>query len=517
MNAVHAAISASSTTESLGVVYDIVGVAYFGHMSKHFVVRYTPDRKKVFDYNGMRNDGMAALIKGATVTSHLAGLPNTTNCPVDFPCHVVVYQLQGGTNAQAVFAEHQRQQASRLYKLRFSKSDGTPGDGLLPRISREDHNTRQLPPEDLKWLSNPASTKTTEYEHLPHSIHEMPEPMSPSPSPPGPSQHRPRKRQRQYISPEHSNIEFVQIPHQTQAVNTLSDPIEEGFLEHTPESPIVDSDTKGEPSSQQSAFPIDCRCGMVGNGHTLQPDEETICCDESCQWNGRASNLSKTAKFLCDSCDIQVPWANTVSKQAHGPKASRRAGKGALVRQGKYWYPVRLIQFDAHQSGWLVRWWCLCKFPGEHPGNTYWLGRWAHACNVPNGEDMIEVFQDTPYADNIDCTLSEHIPELQALLQAPQPKAHQHLPVAQYLLQKKQHPDTTGAYPVKFWGDFTILQRAQIANWFFNRIPGAQHSVHMWLGCLPFAHTLTLLIAHQQLVGLPKFSSNPRFKPEPLN
>jgi len=39
-----------------------------------------------------------------------------------------------------------------------------------------------------------------------------------------------------------------------------------------------------------------------------------------------------------------------------------RAGLGALVRRGTYWYPARLVQFDENELAWTVRWWRGCKF-----------------------------------------------------------------------------------------------------------------------------------------------------------
>lgn len=37
-------------------------------------------------------------------------------------------------------------------------------------------------------------------------------------------------------------------------------------------------------------------------------------------------------------------------------------GKGALVRLGTFWYPVRLIYYDKQKNTWLVRWWRGNKF-----------------------------------------------------------------------------------------------------------------------------------------------------------
>jgi len=41
---------------------------------------------------------------------------------------------------------------------------------------------------------------------------------------------------------------------------------------------------------------------------------------------------------------------------------SSRAGRGALAHKGEFWYPVRLIQYQAADKSWLVRWWRGCSF-----------------------------------------------------------------------------------------------------------------------------------------------------------
>ena len=39
-----------------------------------------------------------------------------------------------------------------------------------------------------------------------------------------------------------------------------------------------------------------------------------------------------------------------------------RAGRGALVRYGEFWYPVRLIQYIKSSKKWHIRWWRECSF-----------------------------------------------------------------------------------------------------------------------------------------------------------
>jgi hypothetical protein len=48
-------------------------------------------------------------------------------------------------------------------------------------------------------------------------------------------------------------------------------------------------------------------------------------------------------------------------------------GRGALVRHGEFWYPVRVIHRENDSPGrWKVRWWRGCDFasPGITPDTT---------------------------------------------------------------------------------------------------------------------------------------------------
>lgn len=121
-----------------------------------------------------------------------------------------------------------------------------------------------------------------------------------------------------------------------------------------------------------------------------------------------------------------------------------------------------------------------------------------HACDVPHDEDLIERFQDVPFPDDVHLVLSSHVDELQTLLKDLHPECHPDHPVSQYLLKKEQRADSSGGYSIKFYGNLSIIERAQVANWFFHNIPGAQQTIHLWLGCSPLAHAFTLLIAHQE-------------------
>ncbi|KAG1839131.1 hypothetical protein DFJ58DRAFT_733490 [Suillus subalutaceus] len=71
----------------------------------------------------------------------------------------------------------------------------------------------------------------------------------------------------------------------------------------------------------------------------------------------------------------------------------------------------------------------------------------------------------------------------------------QHLPIGRYLQQQGSQASSTGGYTVKYCGDLTAVQQAQVAHWIFDNIEEAQETVVQWLGCAAFAHALSVMLA----------------------
>ncbi|KAG1834009.1 hypothetical protein DFJ58DRAFT_750229 [Suillus subalutaceus] len=53
----------------------------------------------------------------------------------------------------------------------------------------------------------------------------------------------------------------------------------------------------------------------------------------------------------------------------------------------------------------------------------------------------------------------------------------QHLPIGRYLQQQGSQASSTGGYTVKYCGDLTAVQQAQVTHWIFDNIEGAQETV----------------------------------------
>ncbi|KAG0695552.1 hypothetical protein DFH29DRAFT_814065, partial [Suillus ampliporus] len=280
-----------------------------------------------------------------------------------------------------------------------------------------------------------------------------------------------------------------------------------------------------------SEYTFHCWCGAHGNGHELVGGQKTIRCDlcgnwshVACQGGGRASNLHLKAEFYCDGCSTQHSKAVAPSRNRQATRKKKIApletrliaGKGALARLGKYWYPVQLIQ-----SHWQVIWWHSCKFPssiGSPPSDVaqgdlmdeLWqdrtkrhkirLGEWVHSWDTPHEEDLIQNFMSAPVSKELDVILRPHIASLQRLLDSPnlnQDEAERY-PVLDFIICSKKKPDGVGAYSIPFCEDISSRKYAKIAHWFSDNIPGAPSQVQKWLGGMPLVHAFTLVVAHRK-------------------
>ncbi|KAF9236619.1 hypothetical protein BU15DRAFT_63878 [Melanogaster broomeanus] len=382
-----------SLAEQDQVIYDIVGITYFGPAVRHFVARYVVGEKKlIFDYDGLRHGGTAFAIRGATISTHLTGHPNAKNCPSGYVHHSIVYRLRGGTNAQEVFAKYQKEQASRLHNVTFESSDSHHS---FPTISLQKVNVTRLLPEDLRWLKRPSKAKTTDYDKV-------------------------------QVLTGHASTQQTSSGSNLPHVRGVAVPATLGRRLNLLATPVIHQE------------------------------------------------LGQSKHGLLDVTEQErVPWLDVEGTGIQSDLSSS----------------MPHCRADLVDELWNER---------DHRRQIR-LGYWVHAWDVPIDEDILLRFQEVSYPVNIHEMLSRYIPELQALLENPAPDAHPHLPVTQYLLRKGQPPDSSGSYPIKYCGDLTLVECAQITKWFFDHVPGAQGTVHMWLGSVPLAHALTLVIAQRQL------------------
>ncbi|EDR06399.1 uncharacterized protein LACBIDRAFT_328726 [Laccaria bicolor S238N-H82] len=192
------------------------------------------------------------------------------------------------------------------------------------------------------------------------------------------------------------------------------------------------------------------------------------------------------------------------------------------ITDPRFWYPVHLIQ--AVQHGWRVHWWRENQFldkdkpaaGGFSVVNTkdivdslwnnrlarraIWLGKWKHAWDIETSEDILTDPSEIPYSEEINKILSPFKKLLKKLFTCYGPDdVKSEIILARDWLENGKKPLQTSL--VLYCGALSIVQRAQIANWFLCHI---SKNAETWLGRLPLAHAFTLYSA-EHIKNEPKF------------
>lgn len=214
-------------------------------------------------------------------------------------------------------------------------------------------------------------------------------------------------------------------------------------------------------------------------------------------------------------------------------KARLRRGRGALARNGEYWYPVRVIHLEK-DGQWRVRWWRACNFstPGIIPdtittvseddvvdslwndktgrrkikvseqysrskqkNNAAQLGKWTHSWDIPSSEDILSDPSSIPYNEFIHEALIPAQSILRQLLDAPYTVDSKEVPAKGWLeeMTKKSKKDISKEI-VPYVGSLSLTVRAQISNWFDINISKDEKIRHKWIALLPIAHAHTVYI-----------------------
>ncbi|KAF9030656.1 hypothetical protein BJ165DRAFT_1358700 [Panaeolus papilionaceus] len=336
-----------------------------------------------------------------------------------------------------------------------------------------------------------------------------------------------------------NTLEYVQYNLNSATTSNRESLADDMDIQEDHSSPRAPSIAPSNCSLPLSSFSLDCLCGVNGDGnlhYNPMIHGPAIQCDECKGWshiayqrNGRASNLTPKESFICDSlrflccCNLRFSWLINIHRKIEArtgykaPLASRlKAGRGALARFGTYFYPVRLVQ--KLDSGWIVRWWRGNEYSPDvlHQAveisfvlltdlhDALWrdrftrrkirLGKWKHACDVPTSEDILSDPTSVPYTPLTHEILSPFKDVLMKLTLNSFSIKSNDVPAKRWLESKNQSLTDS---PVPFVGHLSLVERAQISNWFDQHITAGDPKLRLsWLARLPIAHAFTIYIAH---------------------
>ncbi|CAA7263522.1 unnamed protein product [Cyclocybe aegerita] len=113
------------------------------------------------------------------------------------------------------------------------------------------------------------------------------------------------------------------------------------------------------------------------------------------------------------------------------------------------------------------------------------LGRWKHAHEIETSEDILADPTSIPFSNEVECALRPAEGVLRDLLLDPQVVDSNQVPA--------KKPLTRTIVPEV--GSLSLLDRAQVSNWFEINISKDPNLRQEWLAYLPIAHAHTVLIA----------------------
>ena len=113
-----------------------------------------------------------------------------------------------------------------------------------------------------------------------------------------------------------------------------------------------------------------------------------------------------------------------------------------------------------------------------------------HAQDVPDPEDILSDLSFAKYTPEMHEALAPFVEVLRSLLQ--DPDVVEDIPAKTWLISERKNIRTA---IVPFTGNLTIIERAQLTNWFETHVAVDKSIHHFWLSLLPFAHTCTLWLA----------------------
>ncbi|KAG2336149.1 hypothetical protein BDR05DRAFT_1015949 [Suillus weaverae] len=512
--------------ERQGVVYDIVGRAFFCPGSSHFIARYATPDKRIYDYDGMKLGGYATVDRKAKINTHIAGTHRLISPPPRYNTCAVIYHLRGGTEAQRYFSRHQMALAQQVCNIEFIAShigsQLTDSDLSIPREIRLCGDVLPLQSDVNRFWAQDLTNSIKHVEYVSR--------MESSPSPPP----KCKKAKLHVLGSDDEEIHIHDVLPSTQQPRP---PKHKRVKMRVPDS----DDETHVPSTQQPLPPppltpeyeFYCWCGSREHGDLQKESEVAIQCDNcerwshiACQRDGQASNLAKKEPFYCDTPDC-APYSDRAlltqirrPEHSYGEMFVHEFTHYVQAREGSISTSWQILVSRQNQV-MLTVWWkgivysevakedLVDALYGDHKHRRMIrLGRWTHAHEVPQHEDVITNFRNIPYSVNINEALAPHGPLLTDIFEQPDPaKMRNTVPVLGYLAdlsEKTGRKHTT----VPYCGDLSLTDCTQIANWIYHHICGASNQIINWLNCATYAHTCTIVVAKHKKNRLQELAQN---------
>ena len=156
------------------VVYDLVGRVFHHSQKSHYRSRFVTTSKvdqsnRVYDYDGLEQNGYPILLPRGTVNSCLVGKDtDLRQPPKGYTTRAVVYHLRGGYDTQLRFLRCQLKSLKRLHNLSFSSDDLVH----IPKGSYIGADMVLIPDSDRYWMRNPYKPSFVDYHQ--HRIATVP-------------------------------------------------------------------------------------------------------------------------------------------------------------------------------------------------------------------------------------------------------------------------------------------------------------------------------------------------------
>lgn len=275
-----------------GMIYDLVGLAFFSSTQSHYIARYATDNNsKIYTYDGMRNGGYAVLEENAKFSTYIAGQAHL-NIPRSYTPSAAIYRLRGGADAQDALFKIRTRTCSKAFNLKFS----TTNLSTLPDVSYCGNDFPvEFSHEQRFWAKSPQTRGLKEYSSK------------------NPSESKPHRTSQSLAASERQPDSS--IPDEPESEEEML-PCAKGILGDSPGPSTPES-------LPDSLFDVKCRCGLEGNGNIYYNEEEgqAVQCNDcmwwshmACQTNGRASKLRPKEHFFCDFCSVSVAKAGYLDK-----------------------------------------------------------------------------------------------------------------------------------------------------------------------------------------------------------